>query len=255
MTIECQALTRRFPGGRCGLDGLDLRLDTAGFTLITGHNGSGKSLLLRHLLGLEQPDAGRVLVDGRPLAACLAGTRRRVALVFQEPEHQILGLTVAEDMAFGPSCAGRKPADYEPELRSALACCGLAGFEEHLTANLSGGEKRRLAVAACLASQPELLLLDEPFNDLDWRGASELLAILQALRADGIGIVVVTHDLEKCLAHADRLVVLDGGRVVRDAPPAELWAELPALGLRRLPGGLDQLPAMTWLKAEACVAG
>ena len=96
-----------------------------------------------------------------------------------------------------------------------------------------------------------MLILDEPFNGLDWDGASDLLGILLDLRAKGVGILVVTHDLEKCLAHADRLVVLDRGRVVRDAHPAALWADLPELGLRRPSGGPEALRNMTWLKGQA----
>ena len=113
----------------------------------------------------------------------------------------------------------------------------------------SGGEKRRLAVASSLVSDPELVILDEPFNDLDWRGASDLIDVLLALRAVGTGILVLTHDLEKCLAHADRLVVMDQGTIVRDGTPAGLWDELPALGLRRLSGVSDQLARMTWSRS------
>ena len=136
-------------------------------------------------------------------------------------------------------------------VEAALAAAGLAGFGERLCAGLSGGEKRRLAVASALVAGPELIVLDEPFNGLDWAGASELLRVLLGLHATGVGIVVVTHDLEKCLAHADRLVVMDAGRVVRDGSPAELWHELPALGLRQPAGGVEGLAGMTWLVAAS----
>lgn len=248
MIVRVKGLTRRFAGGSLGLDGLSLELDSAAFTVISGHNGSGKSLLLRHLLGLEQAQAGSILLDDTPLQNCLSAARRRIGLVFQEPEHQILGVTVAEDLAFGPRSSGAKAAAWTAAVDKALADSGLQGMANRLTSSLSGGEKRRLAVASCLVNQPELLLLDEPFNDLDWQGASDLLSVLLALRVRGIGVVVVTHDLEKCLAHADRLLVLDKGRLVADGTPSALWADLPTLGLRRLPGGPEQLAAMTWLK-------
>ncbi|MFH2114749.1 MAG: ABC transporter ATP-binding protein [Spirochaetota bacterium] len=246
MRLEARALVRTFPDGSRGLAGTDLTLETPCFAVLSGRNGCGKSLLARHFLGLERPDAGQVLLDGRPLGSCLAEARRRIALVFQEPEHQILGVTVREDVEFGPRAAGLPRELYEAGTASALERAGLAGFEGRLASALSGGEKRRLAVASSLVSAPELVILDEPFNDLDWQGASDLIAVLLGLRAAGTGILVLTHDLEKCLAHADRLVVMDQGRVVRDGTPVGLWDELPGLGLRRLVGGHEKLAGMTW---------
>ncbi|MBU0927239.1 MAG: energy-coupling factor ABC transporter ATP-binding protein [Spirochaetes bacterium] len=248
MRIEFRALRKTFPDGAVGLDGASLSLETPSFTVLSGRNGSGKSLLVRHALGLETADSGEVLVDGAPLGTALAATRRRVALVFQEPEHQILGVTVREDAEFGPRAARERPDAYSARVSAALKAAGLAGFEGRLCAGLSGGEKRRLAVASALVSEPELIVLDEPFNGLDLAGASDLLRVLLRLNAAGVGVLVVTHDLEKCLAHADRLVVLGSGRVVREGSPASLWEELPALGLRRPPGGLDRLAEMSWLE-------
>jgi len=222
-------------------------VETPTFTVLSGRNGSGKTLLIRHALGLEKADSGDILVDGAPLAGCVAETRTRVALVFQEPEHQILGVTVREDAAFGPQAADWKAADYLPRVDAALERTGLSGYGDRLCAGLSGGEKRRLAIASALVAEPELLVLDEPFNGLDWSGASALLSTLLGLRAAGVGILIVTHDLEKCLAHAERLVVMDSGAVIRDGTPASLWDELPSLGLRRPPGGIERLAEMSWL--------
>ncbi len=246
MKLEAKALVKTFPDGSRGLAGTDLSLETPCFTVLSGPNGCGKSLLARHFLGLERPDAGQILLDGQPLGSCLAEARRRIALVFQEPEHQILGVTVREDVEFGPRAAGLPKERYAAQAAAALERAGLAGFEDRLASALSGGEKRRLAVASSLVSAPELVILDEPFNDLDWQGASDLIAVLLGLRTAGTGILVLTHDLEKCLAHADRLVVMDQGRVVRDGTPLELWDELPSLGLRRLAGGPEGLAGMTW---------
>ncbi len=251
MRIEFKGLSKAFSDGARGLDGASLAIDTPSFVVLSGRNGSGKSLLIRHALGLETADSGEILVDGAALGGRLAETRRRVALVFQEPEHQILGVTVREDAEFGPRASGERPEAYGPRVEAALAAAGLAGFGGRLCAGLSGGEKRRLAVASALVAGPELIVLDEPFNGLDWVGASELLRVLLSLRESGVGVLIVTHDLEKCLAHADRLVVMDAGRVVRDGSPASLWAELPALGLRRPAGGHERLAEMTWLTEGA----
>ncbi len=250
MKLEARALVRKFPDGTLGLNGASLTIDTPCFSILTGHNGSGKSLLARHFLGLEQAQSGEVFIDGEPLFKGLAAARKKIALVFQEPEHQILGITVAEDVAFGPRSAGMKPSEWGAIVAESLEHAGLRGFDDKLTASLSGGEKRRLAVASALAGKPSLVILDEPFNDLDWGGASDLLVILLGLVARGIGILVVSHDLEKCLAHADRLIVMDRGAVIRDGSPTELWEELPSLGLRRLSGGIERLSEMTWLKVN-----
>ena len=251
MKLELRDLTKTFADGTRGLDGASLTIETPSFVALSGRNGSGKSLLIRHALGLEEADSGEVIVDDRPLRRCLAEARRRIALVFQEPEHQILGVTVREDAEFGPRAAGERPESYAQRVEAALEAAGLAGYGPRLCAGLSGGEKRRLAVASALVSRPELIALDEPFNGLDWAGASDLLEVLLRLRASGVGVLVVTHDLEKCLAHADRLVVMDAGRVARDGSPAELWDELPALGLRRPGGGVGRLADMSWLRSVA----
>jgi energy-coupling factor transporter ATP-binding protein EcfA2 len=246
MRLEARNVIRTFGDGCRGLDGVNLIIDTPCFTVLSGRNGSGKSILARQFLGLDKPDSGVVLVDGRPLQECLAEARGRIALVFQEPEHQILGVTVREDVEFGPRARGLAAAERTRLVDQAMQRSGLVGFGERLAAALSGGEKRRLAVASALVTEPELVILDEPFNDLDWRGASGLLDMLLSLNSAGIGILVLTHDLEKCLAHADRLLVMDSGRIIRDAAPLALWDELPSLGLRRPPGGPEQLAGMTW---------
>lgn len=251
MRLEFKLLSKIFSDGTKGLDGASLILETPSFVVMSGRNGSGKSLLIRHALGLEEADSGDVLVDDEPLKAVLAQTRRRIALVFQEPEHQILGVTVREDAEFGPRAAGEHRVSYGQRVDAALQAAGLAGYDHRLCAVLSGGEKRRLAIASALVAEPELIILDEPFNGLDWAGCSELLQVLLDLRASGIGVLVVTHDLEKCLAHAERLIVMDSGRIVRDDCPAALWDELSALGLRRPAGGIERLAEMTWLEQSS----
>lgn len=248
MILEAVSLSKRFPDGTLGLNGASLRLETPSFVVLSGRNGSGKSLLARAFMGLEKPDAGSVLLDGRPLSACLSEARRRIALVFQEPEHQILGITTREDAEFGLRARSVLASDCRRRAEAALSVAGLSGLEDRLASALSGGEKRRLAVAGALVTGPELVILDEPFNDLDWQGASELLGLLLRLRRDGVGILIISHDLEKCLAHADRLIVMEAGAVIRDGSPAALWNSLPDLGLRRLPGGPEFLANMSWLK-------
>lgn len=246
MIIEARGLGKKFDNDHWGLRNVNLSLTSGEFILLTGHNGSGKSLLIRHIFGLETPNEGQILLDSKPLAKNFTEIRKKTALVFQEPEHQILGLTVKEDLEFTPKQRKVSPEELKILTDHALKEVGLTGFETHLSAFLSGGEKRRLAIASALMSKPEILVLDEPFNGLDWPGVKILLTILKNLHKQGLGILVVTHDLEKCLALADRLVVLEKGEKILDGSPSELWERLPDFGLRRLPGSRDRLKEMTW---------
>lgn len=247
MRLEARGLVRVFPDGTRALDGADLEIRTPCFMVLSGPNGSGKTVLARHFVGLERPQAGTVLADGVPVERCLAETRRRVGFVFQEPEHQILGITAGEDVEFGIRRLVPDRRERRRRAILALEAVGLPETEDRLAAALSGGQKRRLAVAATLAADPELVILDEPFNGLDPAGADGLLRTLLDLRNRGVGILLVTHDLEKCLAHADRLAVLGSGRVAAEGTPEDLWDRLPGLGLRRPPGGPERLGEMTWL--------
>jgi biotin transport system ATP-binding protein len=247
MRLETRNLGKRFDGGRWGLRAVDLALGEPGLTLVSGPNGSGKTLLARHLLGLERPDEGQVLLDGADIGRDLKGLRRRVGFVFQEPEHQILGMTVDEEVAWTPTRLGWDRERIRAARDRALELTSLAGRGGEPTAFLSGGEKRRLAIASVLAAEPELVILDEPFNDLDWEGVRMLLAILLDLRRRGIGLLLITHDLDKCLAHADRLVVLGAGRVQADGSARDLWGRLPDLGLRRPGAAAGTLEGMSWL--------
>lgn len=247
MRLEVRNLGKRFDHGRWGLRGVDLVLDGPGFAVMSGANGSGKTLLARHLLGLERPDEGEVLLDGQDAHRDLRRLRRRVAFVFQEPEHQILGMTIDEDVAWTPSRLGWSRDRVDAARERALRLSGLEGRGGEPTAFLSGGEKRRLAIASVLAAEPEMIILDEPFNDLDWAGVKTLLSILLELRRQGLALLVITHDLEKCLAHADRLVVMEAGGIIADGPARNIWERIPDLGLRRPGPECSTFEGMTWL--------
>ena len=169
--------------------------------------------------------------------------RRHIGLVFQDADAQIVGQTVSRDAAFGPENLKLDRDEISRRVREALEASGLTGFDDRRPHTLSGGEKRRLAVAGVLAMRPALLVLDEPFTGLDWPGSADLIDVLSKLHASGTAILIITHDLEKILAHCDRLILMNNGRICWDDRPHVLLDKVEALGIRRPRGDISE---MTW---------
>jgi biotin transport system ATP-binding protein len=230
--IEIRSLSHRFADGTVGLEGIDLSVHRGEFVLVAGENGSGKTTLLKHLNGLLLPTSGEVLVDGKSVSADPVRARLMVGMVFQDADAQIVGQTVAEDAAFGPENLGLDRGTIEQRVREALDAVGLTHAADQPPHLLSGGEKRRLAIAGVLAMAPEMIVFDEPFSNLDYTGVRQVLAQMVALHDRGHTLMVTTHDLEKVVAHADRLVVLHRGAAALAGPPAALFPELERLGVR-----------------------
>ena len=230
--IEIRNLTHRFSDGTVGLERIDLSIEKGAFVVVAGENGSGKTTLLRHLNGLLLPTGGEVIVDGRSVAEAPVRARLRVGMVFQDADSQIVGQTVAEDAAFGPENLGLDSKTVEKRVQGALKAVGLEHAATQAPHLLSGGEKRRLAIAGVLAMAPEVIAFDEPFSNLDYAGIRQVLAQMVALHRRGHTLVVTTHDLEKVVAHAERLVVLQKGRSVLAGPPAQLFSDLDRFGIR-----------------------
>lgn len=184
---------------------------------IIGGNGSGKSTLARLLNGLIRPTSGRVLVRGHDTVRDLAGVRREVGFVFQDPDLQIIMPTVAEDLAFGLRPMKLPRQEVARRVDAQLERHGLAGHRDHPAHLLSGGQKQLLAIASILITEPSILVMDEPTTLLDLRNRLAVMALVASLEQQ---VVMVTHDLE-ALAEFDRVIVIDDGRVAADAPPAE----------------------------------
>ena len=231
--IEIVNLTHRFADGSLGLDKIQLQVEAGTWLVIAGANGSGKSTLLRHLNGLLRPSAGTVRIDGIDVARDPARARRRVGMVFQDVDTQIVGETVADDVAFGPQNLGLGRNEIGLRVAEALDAMNLAAVSDVPPHLLSGGEKRRLAVAGVLAMEPAVIVFDEPFSNLDYPGIRSVLRRMVALHAGGKTLIVTTHDLEKVVAHADRLVILDHGRIVGDGAPLGLLEDIERYGVRR----------------------
>lgn len=250
LILDARGLRHRYPGGVAALDGLDLAVARGRRLAVLGPNGAGKTTLLLHLNGTLRPEAGQVLLDGRAVGysrAALAGWRRRVGLVLQEPDDQLFAATVAEDVSFGPLNLGLSEAEAGQRVAEALAALGISDLAERGTHMLSFGQKKRVAIAGALAMRPEVLLLDEPLAGLDHRGGQRLLAALAGL---GATLVFSTHDVDLAWAFADEVALFDAGRVIRQGPAAEVLADRAALAAAGLePPLLLELGVRT--KAEA----
>jgi len=249
MTIlETQDLTHVFPDGTVAVQGISLKINAGEFVVLAGANGSGKTVFARHLNGLLKPTKGRVLLNGEPINKDLVAARKKVGLVFQDPDSQIIGQTVAEDVAFGPENLNLPVAQVETVVKEALAVVGLSQFSTQSPHVLSGGEKRKLAVAGILAMKPKVIIFDEPFTGLDYPGVVQVLKEILHLHKRGHTILLITHELEKVLAHADRLVILYKGKLVADGKPEEVIHRSESYGVRMPLRNGGSINSMTWLQ-------
>ncbi len=207
-------------GPKKALDNVSLEIFEGECLVIGGENGSGKSVLMSIIAGLQDGDNHtNVEPVETSLKASSIYVNGRVGLVFQEAETQILGETPAEDIAFGPKNLGWKKADVQAAVREALEQTGLTEKADFPARFLSGGEKRRLAVACMLAMKLPIIILDEPYANLDYGGVKQVNKLIRQLKAEGKTVIILTHEIEKCLGLADRFVVLFRGKKVFDGTP------------------------------------
>ena len=273
--LQVQNLTHIYSSGtpfeHVALEDISFELERGEFVGIIGHTGSGKSTLMQHLNGLLKPTSGKILLDGKDIWADKATTRQsrfRVGLVFQYPEYQLFEETVYKDIAFGPKNMKLPAEEIDRRVREAASFVGLT--EEQLEASpfdLSGGQKRRVAIAGVIAMEPEVLILDEPAAGLDPSGREEILANIQAYRdAKNATIMMVSHSMNDVARLTDRLLVLRKGKLAMEGTPEQVFAhseELIAMGLdvpeityvflRLKQMGLDVPPVYTMEQAVAAL--
>lgn len=234
---------------------VDLEINKGEFVAIIGHTGSGKSTLIQHFNGLEKPTEGKVLYDGKDIFDKdfdLRKLRCKVGLVFQYPEHQLFEATVLKDVCFGPKNEGLSNEDARIRAKEALKLVGIGEeMYEKSPFEMSGGQKRRVAIAGTLAMNPEILVLDEPTAGLDPEGRDKILQCISDLRENrGIGVVLVSHSMEDVANYADRIIVMNGGEVMYDDVPHKVFAhyrELEKVGLAA--------PQITYVMHELKKAG
>lgn len=245
--IAINRLTHRFANGRIGLRDICLTIPQGAFVVIAGANGSGKTTLLRYFNGLLLAPKGVVMVGGTDVRDDVRLARRKVGMVFQDADSQIVGETVRDDVAFGPENLCWPADKIQRAVDDTLSWVGLTHLADQSPHLLSGGERRRLAIAGVLAMKPQVVVLDEPFANLDFLSVRQTLTHIVNLHAAGHTIVVSAHDLEKVVAHAQRLVVLDRGRVAADGVPETILPGIEEFGIR-LPCSVKMgRPLESWL--------
>ncbi len=233
--IEIHDLWHVYGSGTAGevvaLKGVNLRIDQGEFVAIIGSNGSGKSTLARHLNGLLLPTRGWVKVCNLDTRSSehLQEIRRRVGMVFENPDNQLVATIVEEDVAFGPENLGLPPAEIRRRVEQALETVGMATYRNHPPHLLSGGQKQRVAIAGVLAMEPSCIVLDEPTSMLDPQGRREVLRTIRGLNESrGMTVVYITHFMEEAAA-AGRVLVMDDGRIVADGPPRRIFGQTELL--------------------------
>ena len=230
--LDLRGLAFRYPGSQQALFGVDLHVHAGERVALLGPNGAGKTTLVLHLNGVLRAGAGTVSISGLSVDdANLAEIRRRVGIVFQDPDDQLFMPTVRDDVAFGPANLGLRGAELEARVAMALAAVGVADLADRVPHHLSFGQRRRVAIATVLAMEPDILVLDEPTSNLDPASRRELADILRALP---VTVLMVTHDLPYAAELCERSLILSGGVVVADGPTLELLADPELLASHRL---------------------
>jgi cobalt transport protein ATP-binding subunit len=248
MMIEIRKLHYQYPDGTRALKDVNLTISEGEFLLICGPNGSGKTTLIRLISSLLKPTAGSIHLNGHDVFHPSRETPTRVGMVFQDPDSQIVGETVREDVAFGPENMGLSVEEMKKRVEWALGVMGLKDLSEKPCYLLSGGEKRRLAIAGVLAMKPQVILFDEPFSFLDYPGIQEVLKHMIHLNREGHTLVVTTHDVEKVIAHVDRIAIIHDGELKAAGPPEELITKLPIFGIRPPCYALLGKEKISWLE-------
>lgn len=234
------------------IDGVNLDISKGDFVAILGHNGSGKSTLAKHINGILSPTEGTVWVSGLNVSdeESVWEIRKKAGMVFQNPDNQIIGNVVEEDVGFGPENIGVPTEDIWKRVDESLEAVGMTAYRYHSPNKLSGGQKQRVAIAGVMAMRPECIILDEPTAMLDPNGRMEVIRTVRELnKQEGITVLLITHYMEE-VVQADRVIVMDQGHIVMDGTPKEVFSQVEKLKSYRL-----DVPQVTEVAYELKKAG
>lgn len=234
------------------VDNVDLDIQEGEFVAVLGHNGSGKSTFAKHVNALLLPTEGTIWIDGMDTAKEpeLWKIRQKAGMVFQNPDNQIIGTVVEEDVGFGPENMGIPTEDIWKRVDESLQKTGMSAYRHHSPNKLSGGQKQRVAIAGVMAMRPKCIVLDEPTAMLDPNGRKEVLeAVHQLNREENVTVVLITHYMEEVI-DADRVVVMDDGHIVMEGTPREIFSQVETLKKYRL-----DVPQVTLLAHELKLSG
>ncbi|MBN1500243.1 MAG: ABC transporter ATP-binding protein [Spirochaetes bacterium] len=246
--ISIENLEKKFSNGNKILKNINLDIYESEFLIIAGENGSGKTVLMKHLNGLFKPTSGRIFFKDLEITGNEKFFRQKIGLVFQYSDAQIVGQTVIDDIKFGPENLGLPDDEIEKRVKSALLHTGLKNLASNTALTLSGGEKKRLGIAGVLAMDPDVIIFDEPFAGLDLHGVKTVLSTIINLNKKGHTIILITHDLEKCMAHADRIVIMKKGEITKTGTPDSILDHLESNNIKKPFGTKRKAETMTWMK-------
>ena len=234
-------------GTNRAIDGVDIDVPQGSFVAILGHNGSGKSTLAKHMNAILVPTGGTMWVDGRDTKdpAELWNVRQTAGMVFQNPDNQIIGTVVEEDVGFGPENLGVPTDEIWKRVEDSLKAVGMLEYRTHSPNKLSGGQKQRVAIAGVIAMEPKCIVLDEPTAMLDPNGRREVIGAVEKLQKEkNVTVILITHYMEEVI-DADRIIVMDEGKVVMDGTPKQIFSKVDQLKKYRL-----DVPQVTELAYE-----
>ena len=242
--LEFDHIHYAYPNCPESLSGVTFSIKKGARVALVGPNGAGKTTLLLMCNGILEPTQGRVILNGEPLrydSRSLREVRKKVGLVFQNSDTQLFAPTVYQDVAFGPLNLGMTPDEIKTTVTRSLAAVGLSGYEKRPPHQLSGGEKKRAAIAGTLAMEPEVLVFDEPTSSLDPAGAADLMELLDELNTRGTTIIISTHDVELAYLWADQIILMNKGTVLHTGTPEEVFTNpsLIAAANLRMPAVLE----------------
>lgn len=230
--IQTENMGFTYPDGTVALRDINIEIEEGERVAVVGSNGAGKSTLFAHFNGINKPTSGLVKIDETPISyekKELLQIRQKVGIVFQNPDDQLFAPTVIEDVAFGPMNLGLSDEEVDERVEEALEMVGMSGLGKKAPHHLSGGQKKRAAIAGILAMRPEIMVLDEPTTGLDPKGVEQVMEILYMLNREAMSIVIASHDVEMVTQFADKIFVLHDGEIIGQGPTEEIFNDYETL--------------------------